>query len=115
MAHGTWWAIGGSSHRRTGDSIPRSPTRSRERGRGLLGLMVAARANVAVTALAVVSITAASITAAAGQITRAATSDLSPPVQLTREQDHQRLMDLLHIGELRRGPDGDPTSPNAAA
>jgi hypothetical protein len=41
-------------------------------------------------------------------------TDLSPPVQLTREQDHQRLMDLLHISELRRGPDGDPTSPDAA-
>jgi hypothetical protein len=41
-------------------------------------------------------------------------SDLSPPVQLTREQDHQRLLDLLRISELRRGPDGDPTSPNAA-
>jgi len=37
-----------------------------------------------------------------------------PPVQLTAEQDHQRLMDLLHIKELRKGPDGDPKSPNAA-
>src|SRR5450755_36235 len=37
-----------------------------------------------------------------------------PPVELTSEQDHQRLMDLLHIGELRRGPDGDPASPHAA-
>jgi peptidoglycan/xylan/chitin deacetylase (PgdA/CDA1 family) len=37
-----------------------------------------------------------------------------PPVQLTAEQDHQRLMDLLHITSLRRGPDGDPKSPNAA-
>jgi hypothetical protein len=36
------------------------------------------------------------------------------PVQLTSEQDHQRMMDLLHIHELRRGPDGDPSSPNAA-
>jgi WD40-like Beta Propeller Repeat len=43
-----------------------------------------------------------------------ATSDLTPPVQLTSEQDHQRLMDLLHISEMRRGPDGDPTSPHAA-
>ncbi len=67
-----------------------------------------------VTALATVGVAAASLTVAAGQITRAATSDLPAPVQLTREQGHQRLMDLLHIGELRRGPDGDPTSPNAA-
>jgi hypothetical protein len=38
----------------------------------------------------------------------------SPPVQLTAEQDHQRMMDLLHIDSLRRGPDGDPSSPHAA-
>jgi hypothetical protein len=37
-----------------------------------------------------------------------------PPAQLTSEQDHQRMMDLLHISSLRRGPDGDPKSPNAA-
>jgi hypothetical protein len=35
-------------------------------------------------------------------------------VHLTAEQDHQRLLDLLHITSLRRGPDGDPKSPNAA-
>jgi hypothetical protein len=38
----------------------------------------------------------------------------SPPVQLTAEQDHQRILDLLHIASLRHGPDGDPKSPNAA-
>jgi hypothetical protein len=39
-----------------------------------------------------------------------------PPTQLTAEQDHQRMMDLLHIpaGSLRRGADGDSKSPNAA-
>ena len=37
-----------------------------------------------------------------------------PPVHLTSEQDHQRLMDLLHIPSLRRGADGDPKSPYAA-
>jgi peptidoglycan/xylan/chitin deacetylase (PgdA/CDA1 family) len=37
-----------------------------------------------------------------------------PPVHLTAEEDHQRLMDLLHITSLRRGPDGDPKSLNAA-
>jgi hypothetical protein len=36
------------------------------------------------------------------------------PVHLTAEQDHQRMMDLLHIASLRRGADGDPKSPNAA-
>jgi hypothetical protein len=38
----------------------------------------------------------------------------APPVQLTAQQDHQRMMDLLHIHSLRRGPDGDPNSPHAA-
>ena len=37
-----------------------------------------------------------------------------PPVHLTPEQDHHRLLDLLHITSLRRGPDGDPKSPDAA-
>ncbi|HEY3971724.1 MAG TPA: hypothetical protein VGM18_01905 [Candidatus Sulfotelmatobacter sp.] len=36
------------------------------------------------------------------------------PGPLTAEQDHQRIMDLLHITALRRGADGDPKSPNAA-
>ena len=36
------------------------------------------------------------------------------PAHLTSEQDHQRIMELLHITSLRRGPDGDPKSPNAA-
>jgi hypothetical protein len=35
------------------------------------------------------------------------------PVHLTAEQDHQRMMDLLHITSLRRGADGDPKSSNA--
>jgi hypothetical protein len=38
----------------------------------------------------------------------------APPVHLTAEQDHQRIMDLLHISSLRRGADGDAKSPNAA-
>jgi hypothetical protein len=41
-------------------------------------------------------------------------SNLPPLVHLTADQDHQRMMDLLHITSLRRGPDGDPKSPNAA-
>ena len=39
---------------------------------------------------------------------------VAAPLQLTADQDHQRLLDLLHIKELRRGPDGDSTSPRAA-
>jgi hypothetical protein len=42
-------------------------------------------------------------------------SDLPPPVQLTSQQDHQRMMDLLHITSLRKGADGrNPHAPNAA-
>jgi enterochelin esterase-like enzyme len=37
------------------------------------------------------------------------------PVELTREQDHQRLKDLLGIKEMRRGANGnDRNAPNAA-
>ena len=38
----------------------------------------------------------------------------SLPAQLTAEQDHRRILRLLHVTALRRGPDGDPKSPNAA-
>jgi hypothetical protein len=38
-----------------------------------------------------------------------------PPVQLTAQEDHKRLMELLNIKELRRGADGrDRSAPNAA-
>ena len=40
--------------------------------------------------------------------------DHPPTVPLTAEQDHQRLLELLHISSLRRGPDADLKSPNAA-
>ena len=45
---------------------------------------------------------------------QATSANPSPPAPLTAEQDHQRIMDLLHIKSLRRGADGDPKSPNAA-
>jgi len=41
-------------------------------------------------------------------------SNLLPVIHLTAEQDHQRTLELLHLSSLRRGPDGDPKSPNAA-
>jgi hypothetical protein len=38
-----------------------------------------------------------------------------PPAQLTAEQDHRRMMELLHISTLRSGANGrDPKAPNAA-
>jgi hypothetical protein len=42
-------------------------------------------------------------------------STLTPPVVMTAEQDHQRIMQLLHITTLRPGADGrNPQAPNAA-
>ncbi|MGB7135395.1 MAG: acetylxylan esterase, partial [Acidobacteriaceae bacterium] len=35
------------------------------------------------------------------------------PAHLTAEQDHQRMMDLLHIQSLRPGPSGTMGAPNA--
>src|SRR5579863_1222865 len=41
--------------------------------------------------------------------------DAAPPVQLTAQEDHQRLMDLLHLSALRQGANGNnPQAPNAA-
>ena len=38
-----------------------------------------------------------------------------PPVKMTKEEDHKRTMDLLHITELRRGKAGtNKTDPNFA-
>jgi len=41
--------------------------------------------------------------------------NLPSPAQLTEEEDHQRMMELLHVKELRRGADGNHRdAPNAA-
>ena len=37
-----------------------------------------------------------------------------PPVKLTAQEDHKRMMELLHIKELRRGADGNRKSERAA-
>jgi len=38
----------------------------------------------------------------------------TPPVVMTAEQDHQRMMELLHITSLRPGANpNDPQAPNA--
>src|SRR5579862_3979800 len=39
---------------------------------------------------------------------------LPPPAQLTAEQDHQRMMDLLGIKALLPPKSGDPKAPHAA-
>jgi hypothetical protein len=41
-------------------------------------------------------------------------TNFPPVVHLTADQDRQRVLDLLHITSLRRGPDGDPKSSSAA-
>src|SRR5438270_3786783 len=41
-------------------------------------------------------------------------TSVPPPVVLTAEQDHQRMMELLHITSLRPGANpNDPKAPNA--
>jgi hypothetical protein len=46
--------------------------------------------------------------------TKQAPAGPAAPAHLTAEQDHQRIMDLLHITSLQRGAEGDPKSPNSA-
>jgi hypothetical protein len=41
-------------------------------------------------------------------------ANLTPPVQLTAAEDHQRMMDLLHITALRPAPIPTPNRPNTA-
>ena len=48
------------------------------------------------------------------QASKSAGSDYPPPVQLTAQQDHKRMMDLLKITSLRPGPSGNPQAANAA-
>jgi hypothetical protein len=38
----------------------------------------------------------------------------SPPVELTAEEDHRRMMQLLGIESIRQGPSGRPDAPNPA-
>ena len=40
--------------------------------------------------------------------------DLPRPIQLTAQEDHKRMMEVLRIEQIRRGADGNPNSPNAA-
>lgn len=44
----------------------------------------------------------------------ARSAPLAPPAELTAQQDHRRLLDLLGISSLRPGPSGNPDAPNAA-
>ena len=53
----------------------------------------------------------ASILVAVPVIASQGTSSLPPPVEMTTQQDHQRLMQPLNITALR--PGADPRNPNA--
>jgi hypothetical protein len=44
----------------------------------------------------------------------ASADDPAPPVKMTSQEDHKRMMELLKIKELRRGADGNPKSERAA-
>ncbi|HEY6458089.1 MAG TPA: hypothetical protein VIY90_22665, partial [Steroidobacteraceae bacterium] len=56
---------------------------------------------------------AAAMAAPTVALARAASGDAATGTP-TAEQDHQRMMEVLHIHALRPGPDGNPASPNAA-
>jgi hypothetical protein len=43
-----------------------------------------------------------------------ADDSLQPPVQMTAQEDHKRMMELLNIKSIRRGADGNPKSERAA-
>lgn len=48
------------------------------------------------------------------EIVQSSLKNLKPPVELTAEDDHQRLLKLMGIDSLRPGPSGDPNAPNYA-
>lgn len=65
--------------------------------------------------LSIAVLLAASTSARAQEPAREpAGSNPPPPVKLTAQQDHKRMMDQLKISSLRPGPSGRPNSPNAA-
>ena len=39
---------------------------------------------------------------------------VAPPTTVTADQDHRRLLELLKIDQLRRGPSGNPNAPDHA-
>lgn len=66
-------------------------------------------------ALVFLALVVAPLAGVAGPATPQQTSTLPPPVVMTAQQDHQRIMDLLRITALRPGADGrNPAAPNAA-
>jgi len=65
--------------------------------------------------LALLVLTVGPLGRGANPATQEAASSPPPPVRLTAQQDHRRLLDLLHIPSLRPGADGNNRqAPNAA-
>jgi hypothetical protein len=93
-------------------SVARGYEMKRQAKHSTAGVIAVAIAITCAVAAAFASADARRYTVAASQATSAHSQQA--PVELTAEQDHQRMMELLHITSLRRGPDGDPKSPNAA-
>ena len=82
------------------------------RGRGEVDIVRATRKSILWTAGFAGAIAVGLFVANAGFASAQDTA--APPVELTAEQDHQRVLELLHISSLRAGPDSDPASRNAA-
>jgi hypothetical protein len=76
--------------------------------------MSAPRSNQYFVGLCLFAVAAAFFVSKTHASLKQASTAAPTPVHLTSEQDHQRLMELLHIASLRSGPDGNPKSPNAA-
>jgi hypothetical protein len=67
------------------------------------------------TVLLLVALIGTPLTQNAEQAKLQKTRSLPPPVEMTAQQDHQRLMDLLHITSLRPGAEGmNRQAPNYA-
>src|SRR5262245_6987331 len=64
--------------------------------------------------LGVIALVALGLSIAPGQLVSSSAQEVqSKPVVLTAEQDHKRLMDLLHVAALR--PGANPRSSDAAS
>ncbi len=67
------------------------------------------------SALTLLAVTITPWTRADDQAISQETRTLPPPLVMTAQQDHQRMMDLLQITSLRPGANGNnPQAPNAA-
>ena len=87
----------------------------RPKQEGILRASSAIQLSLLLSLSALVAAGVASRAGVPGVIVRQAANSPAGPVHLTSEQDHQRIMELLHITSLRPGADGrDPKAPNAA-